>query len=209
MSILPVLAGLGALTLMGNPPKRKRRRQNPDDLDVSFDVANRMWKDGRISDTEMRSFAHRWVKGKASHRLHNGRIEALHTPRYGDEYWLAMSGSWNTRSNPRKAPAKSSRLKPVAVRLAHGPNPDIGSRGGYWSGEPSGPRSQMVAVASLKDAQQKCLSYIYKHGLGAGNWYGGEIFGTTGEQIANVAYNGTVLPGKMSDWKPSTRPLKV
>jgi len=85
---------------------------------------------------------------------------------------------------------------PATLRLAHGPNPDI--RGGYWDGTPSVPRSQRVSITSFADASETCRKWIDQHGLGGGNWYGGEIYDGTGKQIANVSYNGRVWQGVLT-----------
>ena len=49
-------------------------------LYMSFDQANQCWKDGRITDSEMLSFARRWAEGKGSHRVHDGHRARIALP---------------------------------------------------------------------------------------------------------------------------------
>ncbi len=49
-----------------------------------------------------------------------------------------------------------------------------------------------VEVRSLAHASQVCRQYIDEHGLGGGNWTGGEVVTAEGAPLAYVSYNGRV-----------------
>ena len=48
------------------------------------------------------------------------------------------------------------------------------------------------AVGSLGEASLACRDYINSHGLGSGNWTGGEVMEKDGAQVARISYNGRV-----------------
>jgi hypothetical protein len=126
----------------------------------------------------------------------------LYYPGYGIHTTPPAGWKGRVMANPR--------AKPTAVLLAHDANPDLADRGGYWAGDPGGPRRQTVPVSSFEEASRVCQAYIGKHELGGGNWTGGAIYDGRGKQIAYVSYNGRVWPGKASEWKPGAKeiPLK-
>jgi hypothetical protein len=85
----------------------------------------------------------------------------------------------------------------LLVKLAHHANPDI--KGGYWpDANPDAPCG-WVAGESLTDCALLCREYIMAHGLGGGNWIGGQIVMTRDGDDPNMAtpgafvsYNGRV-----------------
>lgn len=48
-----------------------------------------------------------------------------------------------------------------------------------------------VSVSSLGQAQRRVRDYIDTHGLGGGNWTGGEVF-REGQPYARISYNGRI-----------------
>jgi hypothetical protein len=77
----------------------------------------------------------------------------------------------------------------MKVKLAAASNPDFSPDVPQGSLEIP---EQWVAVRSLAHASQVCRQYIDEHGLGGGNWTGGEITHDDGSPIASVSYNGRV-----------------
>lgn len=71
-------------------------------------------------------------------------------------------------------------------------------------GLPGVPR-KTAQVADYAQAARLCLEYIREHGLGAGNWSGGQIYDAQGNLIALVSYNGKVWPP--GEWTPGMKPL--
>ena len=63
-----------------------------------------------------------------------------------------------------------------------------------------GVKRAIVRVATLGDASKACRLFIECHGLGGGNWTGGEVKNVrTKEVVAKVSYNGRV-------WQPGVWP---
>lgn len=91
----------------------------------------------------------------------------------------------------------------LTITLKHDPNPDIPT--GYW--KPAKDGVKQVHLQSIRDASKKCLNYIKRNGLGAGNWTGGQIY-QDGKQIAQVSYNGRVWEGA-EDWTSTTKELEL
>jgi hypothetical protein len=115
-----------------------------------------------------------------------------------EEKYAAWKAS-QTKSNPR--------AKPVAVVLAHGPNPDVGGDG-YRNGAPyNTPRKVTVRASSFEAASKLCRDYLDKHQLGAGNWYGGQVLDRQLRVIAHVSYNGRVWAG--AHWKPDAQEIQL
>lgn len=88
---------------------------------------------------------------------------------------------------------------PYTLMLSSVPNVDLmygqGTGTGYWQGGiQAAPKT--VKVASIAAASKRARAYIQSHGLGGGNWTGGEIK-KGNKTIARVSYNGRVWhPGK-------------
>jgi hypothetical protein len=83
------------------------------------------------------------------------------------------------------------------VKLAHASNPDID--GGYWYGKPLGKNPELVPCTSLDRAKQIVAHYISNHGLGGGNWTGGQVqqlIGMRWTHIGRIAYNGRFFEGE-------------
>lgn len=51
---------------------------------------------------------------------------------------------------------------------------------------------ERVAVADFAAASAACEDYVAEHGLGGGNWTGGEVTDAGGVVVARVSYNGRV-----------------
>lgn len=76
----------------------------------------------------------------------------------------------------------------ITVRLAAVDNPD-------FPGDTRGNAPDFeVAVATLEEASAQCRKYIVDHGLGSGNWAGGDVFNAHGTRIAKISYNGRIWP---------------
>ena len=77
----------------------------------------------------------------------------------------------------------------MIVLLASRGNPDVGQ-------DPNrslpGVRAYRAEVPTLQEASEACRSYIKRHNLGGGNWFGGQVYDATGTWIASVSYNGRV-----------------
>ncbi len=77
------------------------------------------------------------------------------------------------------------------VMLSNRGNPDHGE-------DPrrpvAGGKDRMVPVADLEAASAACRQYIKAHGLGGGNWTGGEVRDMDGTVVAEVSYNGRIWP---------------
>jgi hypothetical protein len=83
------------------------------------------------------------------------------------------------------------KAKPLTVKLAHRPNPDLFDRGGYWDEPAESGKTQAVPVNTYAEASKVCQDYIRRNSLGAGNWTGGNIYqGRT--KVGHVSYNGRV-----------------
>lgn len=54
---------------------------------------------------------------------------------------------------------------------------------------------EWASCSSLAECSQACQRYISRHGLGGGNWTGGQVF-KDGAQIARVSYNGRIWAGE-------------
>jgi len=81
-------------------------------------------------------------------------------------------------------------------------NPDFGQN--HRQRMPMVPR-RIRRLTSYAQASAACQSYITYHGLGGGNWAGGQILDAqTGEQKAHVSYNGKVWAGREEDWTAET-----
>lgn len=48
------------------------------------------------------------------------------------------------------------------------------------------------AVVSLAEASKACRQYIDEHGLGGGQWTGGDVLTKDGALVARVSYNGRI-----------------
>ncbi len=70
------------------------------------------------------------------------------------------------------------------LKLASAPNPDHDE---WFAPAPT----RYVTVASLEEASKKCVEYIEKFNLGAGNWIGGQVTQNR-KGIARISYNGRV-----------------
>lgn len=55
-----------------------------------------------------------------------------------------------------------------------------------------------VAARDIPHASELCMAFIDRHGLGGGNWSGGDITDNAGRAVGKVSYNGKV-------WEPGTR----
>lgn len=81
------------------------------------------------------------------------------------------------------------------VLLASAGNPDFGE-------DPDRPvpgvPSHRVGTDTIAEASERCRRYIGLHGLGGGNWTGGEVLdATNGALVARISYNGRCwLPSK-------------
>lgn len=87
-------------------------------------------------------------------------------------------------------------LKPgdYTVDLTNRGNPDFGqdpTRSMY------GVPERTTRVSSMREASLVCREYIDEHGLGGGNWTGGQIM-ENGKIVAYVSYNGRVWKPEMS-----------
>lgn len=51
-----------------------------------------------------------------------------------------------------------------------------------------------IEVCSLEEASNVCRRYIADHGLGSGNWAGGEVRDMHGKVVARISYNGRIWP---------------
>lgn len=83
--------------------------------------------------------------------------------------------------------------KPAYVILKADPNPD------YSSPDPRATikiAKARIPVSGFAKASEVCKNFIEKHGLGSGNWTGGQIGNIEGEIIAHVSYNGRVWEGE-------------
>jgi hypothetical protein len=88
--------------------------------------------------------------------------------------------------------------KIVLVKLAHRQNPDIA--GGYWpDANPDAPAGWIMGE-DVEDCVAVCRAYIEDHGIGGGNWTGGQIVMVSAEEdpnqatpVARVSYNGRVM----------------
>jgi hypothetical protein len=78
------------------------------------------------------------------------------------------------------------------------PNPDLGQT------ERPAPQ-QNVQVSSFAEASTQTRAYIAKHGLGGGNWNGGQILDPGGKKIARVSYNGRVWCNNACVYDPGER----
>lgn len=83
------------------------------------------------------------------------------------------------------------------VNLSHEKNPDI--TGGYWDAPKEAGKAKSVKCVSLKDAAERCRSYIERNSLGGGNWTGGAVFFGSdrgcipgAEPVATISYNGRI-----------------
>lgn len=72
----------------------------------------------------------------------------------------------------------------MLVKLSAAPNPDFNQT------ESPAP-AQVVEVESLEQASQVCRQYISQHGLGGGNWTGGQIY-QNGQETHHISYNGRI-----------------
>jgi hypothetical protein len=63
---------------------------------------------------------------------------------------------------------------------------------------PGTPTDHWLDVASLQAASAACRAYLEQHGLGSGNWTGGDVKNGAGEVVAKVSYNGRV-------WSPDQK----
>lgn len=90
-----------------------------------------------------------------------------------------------------------SRMQPLRVALLTVGNPDLGQD----PGQPLlGIANRLVSVMSLHEARWCARAFIEKHGLGAGNWAGGQVLDGCDQQVAYVTYNGRVwLPRIVCD----------
>jgi hypothetical protein len=81
------------------------------------------------------------------------------------------------------------RVQPLRVALFTRGNPDLRQ-------DPSQPLpgipNRFARVSSLQDARQRVRSFIEQHGLGAGNWAGGQVLDGCDQQVAAIGYNGRV-----------------
>lgn len=50
-----------------------------------------------------------------------------------------------------------------------------------------------AVVSSFTDATKQCREFIQRNNLGGGNWSGGDLYDDSGNLIARVAYNGTII----------------
>lgn len=79
--------------------------------------------------------------------------------------------------------------QPLKVKLGSVGNPDFGQN----PDRPlPGVRDLVAEVGSLAEAAAECRKFIDEHGLGGGNWAGGEVLDLAGNAIARVSYNGRV-----------------
>ena len=51
--------------------------------------------------------------------------------------------------------------------------------------------AETISVETLKEASERCESYIARWDLGGGNWAGGQVY-DAGKQIARISYNGRI-----------------
>ena len=65
---------------------------------MTFDQAVKLYNDRKLSQPDMRSFAHRWTVGKGSYKSERGLVWELHTSN-GVDVWIPMSGDWNLSGN--------------------------------------------------------------------------------------------------------------
>lgn len=84
----------------------------------------------------------------------------------------------------------------MLVTLKADPNPDFG--GGTRQGTVR-KRQTTAEVSSFAEASRVCREYIEEHGLGGGNWTGGQIW-EDGVPVAYVSYNGRVWKGALGTW---------
>ncbi len=78
------------------------------------------------------------------------------------------------------------------VTLSACQNPDFPRRSDL-------PARTTAEVAALQEASELCQRFIERHGLGGGNWSGGQVRDAiTGKMVALVSYNGRV-------WTPERR----
>lgn len=72
----------------------------------------------------------------------------------------------------------------MTVKLSSVGNPDFGQYA---------PLSlpKLVNISSLKEASEKCRTYIAYWNLGGGNWSGGQVYNGK-KQIANISFNGRI-----------------
>lgn len=92
--------------------------------------------------------------------------------------------------------SEQARIGRFEVTLASVGNPDHGQNPDAIL---PGVASCRCAVSSLKEASAKCREFIDEHGLGGGNWSGGEVF-EDGVLVARVSYNGRV-------WRAGEEPV--
>jgi hypothetical protein len=75
------------------------------------------------------------------------------------------------------------------INLRAVPNPDID--GGWWEG----PKGSEIVTGTFSKVIE--AGRMYRHGIGGGNWSGGQIYRKEGSRwklVAQMSYNGRVWP---------------
>lgn len=100
----------------------------------------------------------------------------------------------------RGASGKAASRSRYAVKLSAVANPDIA--GGFYG---SKPKSETVGVSTLVQAARTARDYIERHGLGGGNWSGGQVIDrATKVQVAYISYNGRIWGPPFTSSSPRT-----
>jgi RimJ/RimL family protein N-acetyltransferase len=81
----------------------------------------------------------------------------------------------------------------LEILLGNRGNPDKDQHPGLRL--PGTPKDKWVPVSSPEEASAVARAYIEAHGLGGGNWAGGEIRDAdTHEPVGRISYNGRYWP---------------
>lgn len=95
-----------------------------------------------------------------------------------------------------------AQLQPLRVALMTAGNPDLGQ-------DPAltllGVANCLAPVASLGEASRAVCRFVVEHQVGGGNWVGGQVLDSCGQQVAYVSYNGRVwLPARKAAPQPAS-----